>query len=324
MLSETWEEGRQDQYKRGNLFRGLSKIMLSLAKVPLPRIGSFMINDDGTLSLTNRPLTVALHQLENEDIPTIIARSDTYTSDKAYYQDLLKCHDSKLRYQPNSVNDGTDCQAQMAALVAMRTTLPDFVDPDFGHGPFFFTLTDLHQSNIFVDKGWNIRYLIDLEWACSLPIQMHKPPHWLTNKGTDQLVGEELAAYNVLREEFIESLECEEKIGKSTLMRLTGAMRRGWDTGSFFFFNALDSNVGLYNIYNQHIQPRYNQEAQTTVDFDVLLSKLWCQDSEAFIAAKLQDRARYDSQLRALFDQSSNNTYDDEDKSAPLPDSNTS
>jgi hypothetical protein len=36
------------------------------------------------------------------------------------------------------------------------------------HAHFLYRLTDLHPSNIFVDSDWNIKYVIDLEWACSL------------------------------------------------------------------------------------------------------------------------------------------------------------
>jgi hypothetical protein len=58
MLSESWENQYQDKNRRANLFKDLSRIMLSLGRVPLPRIGSFTINDEGILSLTNRPLTL--------------------------------------------------------------------------------------------------------------------------------------------------------------------------------------------------------------------------------------------------------------------------
>jgi hypothetical protein len=41
-------------------------------------------------------------------------------------------------------------------------------------------LTDLHGPNIFVDQDWHIKHIIDLEWACSLPIEMLGPPYWMT------------------------------------------------------------------------------------------------------------------------------------------------
>jgi hypothetical protein len=40
MLSKTWNEHRHQRDKRTNLFKGLSRIMLALSRVPLPRIGS--------------------------------------------------------------------------------------------------------------------------------------------------------------------------------------------------------------------------------------------------------------------------------------------
>lgn len=48
-------------------------------------------------------------------------------------------------------------------------------------------LTDLHQSNIFVDDNWRITYLVDLEWAYSRPVEIAEPLYWLTNKGVDKI-----------------------------------------------------------------------------------------------------------------------------------------
>lgn len=48
--------------------------------------------------------------------------------------------------------------------------------------------TDLHQSNIFVDLDWNVTCLVNLEWACSQPIEMIGTPYWSTTQGVDVLV----------------------------------------------------------------------------------------------------------------------------------------
>ena len=98
MLLESREEKRQDRTRRTNLFRDLSRIMLSLGRIPLPRIGSFTLDDQGVLSLSNRPLTLRLQDLENEGVPTNIARHDSYTSVEPYMLDLLAYHDSLLRH----------------------------------------------------------------------------------------------------------------------------------------------------------------------------------------------------------------------------------
>jgi len=68
---------------------------------------------------------------------------------------------------PADIHDLDDGQQQLAALTMMRGVLHHLVSREYRNGPFVLTLTDLHQSNIFVDDKWHITSLIDLEWACS-------------------------------------------------------------------------------------------------------------------------------------------------------------
>jgi hypothetical protein len=119
MLSESWDEHRQNQDLKLNLFRGLSRIMLSLSQLPLPRIGSWTIDERGVLSLKNRPLLLQFQSLENENIPTGIPRSLTYTATDTFYADLLACHDMRVQNQPNSIRDERDGLAQIANLFTM-------------------------------------------------------------------------------------------------------------------------------------------------------------------------------------------------------------
>ena len=307
MLSESWEEKRQDKSRRTTLFRDLSRIMLSLGRIPLPRIGSFTLNDQGVLSLTNRPLTLRLQNLENEGVPTNIARHDSYSSVEPYMLDLLAYHDSLLRYRPNSINDQLDCRAQMAVLTAMRAVLPHFINRGLRNGPFLFTLTDIHQGNIFVDEEWHIKYLIDLEWACSLPMEMQNPPHWLTGRGVDQLEGEYLAEYDDVREEFMKAFENEERLqyGKSlekvNLLR-TRTMRRAWESGGYFYFHALESTTGLFNLFLQHIWPKFPASMAAKIGFDDAVSPFWSFDTDKVTATKMKDREEYEARLQALFE----------------------
>ncbi|KAH8710096.1 hypothetical protein GQ44DRAFT_626978, partial [Phaeosphaeriaceae sp. PMI808] len=165
MLSQSWDSLRHDQDQRANLFTSLSRIILSLARIHFQRIGSLTIDNNGVLSLTNRPLTCTLQQLENCGIPTNIPRHLTYATTDAYLSDLLACHDNRIRYMPNSIHNTVDGQHQLSALTMMRTLLRHFTDRSLRNGPFILMLTDLHQSNIFVDSDWHITAIIDLEWA---------------------------------------------------------------------------------------------------------------------------------------------------------------
>ncbi|CEJ59477.1 hypothetical protein PMG11_08102 [Penicillium brasilianum] len=293
MLSETWDEDRHDQNKRTNLFRGLSRIMLSLSRTPLPRIGSWTLDEDGILRLSNRPLTLRLHQLENGRIPTNISRSLTYSTADAYYLDLLSCHDNRIRYQPNSLSDEDDGRAQMARVTIMRALLPHFASRELRHGPFLYRLTDPHPSNIFVDRDWHVKWVVDLEWACSLPAETLRPPHWLTGRSLDDLTGDHLDAFKRAHEEFVDIFEEEEKlfppINHSCSYR-TNLMKRGWQIGSFWYFQALDNPKGLFNLFHQHIHPIFVSAHDVDSDFPRVVSDYWAADTEKVIAAKLRDK----------------------------------
>ncbi|KAI1147223.1 hypothetical protein F4825DRAFT_471750 [Nemania diffusa] len=305
MLSSTWETKRQDERVRTNLFRGLSRIMLALAKIPLQRIGSFTMDNQGVISLTNRPLRLQLHQLENEGIPTNISRGTTYTSIEPFLLDILACHDSSLRHQLNAVHNEADCRAQMAMLSTFRTILPFFVRRDLRSEPFILTLTDVHASNIFVDKEWNIRYLIDLEWACSLPIEMLHPPSWLSGEAFESLS----PLFDELYQEFLDIFKQEEALlfpvsqKQQRLHRFTETMRQGWEIGNFFYFLALESVTGLYFIFERRIQPRFDSPKNCLDDclLDEARSVYWGLGSEQFVASKVEQKKEYDDKLREAF-----------------------
>lgn len=308
MLSGTWNTDRDNETKRINLFRGLSRIILSLSQTPLPRIGSFTLDANGVLRLSNRPLTLRYHQLENGGIPTKISRNMTYQTTDTYYHDLLSCHDNRIRYQPNSLIDPEDGRAQMARLAIMRALLPQFMDRELREGPFLYRLTDLHPSNIFVDSHWNIKQVIDLEWACSLPAETLRPPYWLTGQSIDSITGENLATFKHTYEEFLDIFEEEEKKGSEPLINSTHSyrsniMRRCWETSTFWYMHALDSPKGLYNLFEQHIHPIFvSGGGDVSSDFTRVVSDYWAADAEQVLTAKLRDKEEYEQRLRQRFE----------------------
>lgn len=60
MLSNTWSKKQYNVDLRSSLFKVLSRILLSISRGPLPRIRSFIIDRNGFLTLTNRPLSMEL------------------------------------------------------------------------------------------------------------------------------------------------------------------------------------------------------------------------------------------------------------------------
>lgn len=157
MLPVEWftQQGDNSTWRK-NFFRDYSCIMLSVSRIPLPVIGSFIIDSNGFLQLKNHPLTLEVQDLENEEIPTGIPRDYTYDTVDSYVTDVLGMHDSRIQHQPNAINDINDFIYQISALTAMRATFPTFFRRELRRGPFVFALTDFHQSNALVDKDWHI------------------------------------------------------------------------------------------------------------------------------------------------------------------------
>ena len=307
MLSSTWLQDHGNAQLRANLFRDLSRILLSVTRLPLPRIGSFMIDNDGFLQLTNRPLSLEIQDLENERIPTNMARDYTYCTVNSYVMDILGVHNSRLINQPNAVNDTGDYLYQASALTAMQATIPSFFQRKFDRGPFVLSLTDLHPSNIFVDENWHITALIDLEWACVRPIELFKVPIF-----TAQAVDEIAAApdnYEKVQAEFIEHLIVgeEKRSGPTDLnsndgeTRLSTIIKKRWESGTFWYSLALASPTGLFSIFYKQIQPRFLKHCSEQDTFHQVMPWYWSQDFVRIGANKLSDKKEYDIQLEQEF-----------------------
>jgi hypothetical protein len=302
MLSRTWNQRRHKDQLRINLFRNLSRILLTLSRIPLPRIGSFIIDDDGSLSLKNRPLSVEIHDLENEQIPVDIPRNFTYSTVDSYVGDVLGFHDSRLHHQPNAVQNLQDGFFQLVALTIMKTISSQMFRRDLRRGPFVFCLTDLHQSNIFVDGNWNITCLVGLEWACARPVEMVQPPYWLTSQPVDCI---DAVEYEKLHAEFLAALEKEE--GESyekgqTKVLLSPILKRGWQIGTFWYSLALESPTGLFRIFYDHIQPRFAKTHMDDSNFWRIIMPYCGTDARKFLDAKVKDKQLYDWQLRKAFE----------------------
>ncbi|KEQ72282.1 hypothetical protein M436DRAFT_73985 [Aureobasidium namibiae CBS 147.97] len=309
MLSSSWHEKMEDPERRRNLYHGLAKILLRLANVPLARIGSWTMDNDGDISLTNRPIFDLQISWNRHAIPTEVSRNTTYTSAASYVHDKLRFQEQRLIHQPNSilsVNDGTH---QLAALVGMRALLPRFFTTQSDSGPFVLSLPDLHRSNIFVDDDWNVTGVIDLEFAPVVPQEMVTAPAWLTGRGVDELEGESLEQFRKRYDEFVRVLEIEEKAvsqNDSSSQRL----RRDLDTGMFWYVLALSTINAYPGIFAQHLMPRFfPQEFQLHIE-GASLSRLWGEDVDDFITRKLDDNENYKVAIRDIFDKASRYTVE--------------
>lgn len=197
-----------------------------------------------------------------------------------------------------------DCVFQLASLAGMRTVSKSIFQKGLRRGPFVFSLTDLHQSNIFVDADWNVKCLVDLEWACALLVEMVRPPYWLTNVGVDELVA---SGYDPVRTEFMDALAVEEEAVAVTAGHssnspplLSDIMQKSWATGTFWYTLALSSPSGLFMILKQHVRPRFCKDQ--VEEFNTVMPFLWDWDIGRIAAEKLSDKKEYDRHLQQAFE----------------------
>lgn len=67
-----------------------------------------------------------------------------------------------------------------------------------------------------MDRQYNITSIVDIEWACSLPIEEQHPPFWLSGHPVDDLGGDHEQDFNDMYSDVLKVFE-EENNGRSLL-----------------------------------------------------------------------------------------------------------
>ncbi|OBT57788.1 hypothetical protein VE04_01636 [Pseudogymnoascus sp. 24MN13] len=300
MLSSTWDKHQNDPSRRQKLFRGMARLMLSLANIPQSRIGSFQFHANRTITLTNRPLPCSVVILENEGAPRTIQRNETYTCTEPFAADMLTFHENSFLSNPNAAYDEGDCRGQMAGKALLRMLSHHYVEWKRRNGPFYFQFTDLHASNIFVGEQWNITCLIDLEWVCALPAEMLAVPYWLTGHGIGEIVGDNLNEFDVIQQEFMRIFEAEEvnMASKQHPPVLASIMHEGWESNGVWFWRCLTSTNVMISLVEDHLCPRFSRLSS---EAEEIISQYLCPDSAKVVERKVADYKGYEKDLGALF-----------------------
>lgn len=301
-LSTTFAANKEDEDRRARLFKGLSRIMLSLARIPQAQIGSFQFRSNGTIALTNRPLSFSMMISENDGAKRTMERNETFTCTDAYVSEALTFHDSRFLSQPNAVYSEKDCRGQMAVKTLLRTISHNYIRGDLRNGPFPLQLTDCHMSNILVDHQWNITALIDLEWICALPSEMLAVPLWLTGCSPEQLEDEKLQAFDKVRREFMRIFELEEERQSTNIAtrsgpRLSTIMHNMWESKGTWFWQSIASTNLMYFLVESHLCP----SGSLTTKSERHISRFWRPDADELVQKKLADKEAYEEDLKALF-----------------------
>lgn len=129
---------------------------------------------------------------------------------------------------------------------------------------------------------------------------MLHPPSWLSDEPFEKLS----PLFDDLYQEFLDIFKEEEVLlypasqDQPKPYLLAETMRRGWETGNFFFFLALESVTGLYFIFQRRIRPFFDSPGNCP---DEALSVYWGLGSKEFVDSKVEQKREYDAKLRQAF-----------------------
>ncbi|OAA67970.1 hypothetical protein SPI_00165 [Niveomyces insectorum RCEF 264] len=290
--------------KMRNLFRGVSRIILDLARVPQPRIGAFCFNDDGTISLDGRPTSSDMAILESEGAPRAIPVDKTYTNTDQYVSDLSTLFEAQFLAAPNAALNTVDCEAQMSIMVFLRAVAHHFIEPNRRNGPFFLYMSDANAANFMVDDEWNVTGMFDLEWIFAAPADVFFTPTWLTWSSIDHISRPGYDEYSTTREAFMkifkeeeqrmDTSELEAALGGSTF---SAVMEASWSSGRAWFYQSLMTVDAMLHITEGRIQPLFVPDELPYSYF----CKLWHQNSKDIVAQKLRDREEHKAAIARLF-----------------------
>lgn len=302
MLSATLSRFREtDAHRMQNLFRGISQAMLSLARRTHPSIGSLRFNDDGTTTLSTRPMLCTLAILESEGAPPVVDR--TFTASGTFIDYMLRFREEAFRAQPNAVNDEEDCHLQMHHMVLMRMLKHHFVSSQVEE-PFVLQFTDLHASNIFVDDQWNVVALIDFEFVCALPCSMMSVPHWLSVDAIDEVI-EHQEKFCKMHRAFMDCFREEErKVGHRNQVKLATTIQQAWDSRAYWYHLGLTSINGMVSCVEDHLYAKFGVEPSVEEEkvWVKTMSSFWSLDSKKDVEQKVCDKANYNADLARYFE----------------------
>jgi hypothetical protein len=309
MLSTIWPSYEPDRHR--TLFRGLADVLLDLMQMPLPRIGSFTVSDKGVVTLGGRPLTAALASMEAEGVCSEMSPTTTYSSTSTYIDNLLHCHDMRLRDQPNAVEDEYDAAGQIATVVVLKAIRSHFIDRSLRQEPFILQFTDLHDQNILVDDQCNIIAIVDLEFSCSLPVEMQQLPHWFSGNEGDDFLGDEAAeseeAYVTACKEFLDLLGHEQsrRSPPRLLVDAKNIFSAALEKKSHWYFTALCWPRTAYSFLIHHLQPLFapSHAGPEAGRFQDTFAPYHVPNVSGFVDKKIRDKDGYDQTLRESFEE---------------------
>ncbi|RDW67429.1 uncharacterized protein DSM5745_09295 [Aspergillus mulundensis] len=259
-----------DEDKLERLYGEMADVLLQLSRVTLPQIGSLTQVDDFTWDSSSRPLTFAMNQLVSlGTLPRSKLPRRHFGSAQAYFESLADLHMDHLVHQRNdAVDSEDDCRRKYVARFLFRRLGREgqLTSPETDHGPFPLWCDDFRPANVLLNDKLQSVGVVDWEFSYAAPVEFTRAPPWWLLLEQPEYWPEGLDAwsdtYELRLETFLRALEkCEdtaiERGRLSEDQRLSGHMRRSWETGEFWVVYAARKPFAFDAIFWKKLDTRF-------------------------------------------------------------------
>jgi hypothetical protein len=298
-----------------NLYAQMANILLQLANLRFPRIGSLV--EDG--SVQGRPLLGNMGDIVvHTNAPLSTLPSQTYASADDWYHALADMHMAQFAFQcNNAVEDEDDARDKYIARQLFRNLCIQrrlWQDSEEFDGDFRLYCEDLRPANVLLDKDMRVVGVIDWEFAYAAPAQFcFDPPWWLLLEEPEYWTGGYRAwmdAYESRLRTFLHALEAEEKkIERAVLTErlnslsvsdekieppLSHRMRDSWEQQTWMLNYAARKSWAFDFIWWKFLDEKFlgPNEHQDHLARLKLLSALQQKVMEQFVARKMEERTK--------------------------------
>ncbi|CAG8075808.1 unnamed protein product [Penicillium salamii] len=271
----------------------MGTLLLELTRHKFTSIGTLARCND-TWAVKHRPLSINMNELiqvgcvDPDDLP-----HGPFSSGAGYMLFLAELHMTHLSAQRNDAIEGwEDCRVKYIARCLFRRLARENRLCSF-EGEFRLFCDDLRPANVLAWKD-RIAAAIDWEFTYAAPLEfVYAPPCWLLLERPEYWAGgidEWERAYGERLGVFLEELERREDEGEDGLRedRLSGHMRRSWESGDFWISYAARRSWAFDIVYWARIDRRFFGEG-TLEDRVALLTQEERDGMDAFIRRKLHE-----------------------------------
>ncbi|RAH50280.1 uncharacterized protein BO95DRAFT_438642 [Aspergillus brunneoviolaceus CBS 621.78] len=292
------------------LYSQMAGVLLQLSTPSLPRIGSLSQVDDFTWEVARRPLSINMNELVRlGDLPRskLLEPQTTFDTASSYFQYLADLNLEHLTHQRNdAITSPDDCRRKYIARCLFRKLARQrrLTTPSLENGPFQVWCDDLRPANVLLSQEMRIVGVVDWEFTYAAPVEFsYAPPWWLLiEKPEDWAEGIEdwTRVFGLRLQTFLKVMrECEDRaIEQGRLQegqRLSGPMKRSWESGDFWVVYAVQHSFAFDLIYWMKIDPRFfgpteKGPERTWEERADLLSEEEKKEMELLVAKKMEER----------------------------------